>query len=349
MKTQLNLNELAAEITRRQDAKKDYVLNTKALSMLDTGALVLSGAEQLEYKANEVAHGQIAERLGIPAKYYGKMRAEQPELLARNVNTWLQANPKDVLLRTLDGQARALLSNRYQRIENEEIAEIILPILAEQPDMQIVSAAITDTRMHIKAIFPRIEGEVARGDVVQAGVAISNSEVGYGAVKIEPLIYRLVCTNGMIMADAKYTARHVGGAMDVIDGVYTVLSDEALQADDRAKLLKVRDVVRASADAARFAQYVTDMQGATQEKLQGDPAEAIKVLAQKIQLSKEEAGGVLRHLIEGGDISRYGVLNAVTRQSQDVADYDRATTLEAAGAQILYMPRKEWLQVAQAA
>lgn len=37
--------------------------------------------------------------------------------------------------------------------------------------------------------------EVRKGDIVQAGVMISNSEVGLGAVSIQPLVYRLVCTN----------------------------------------------------------------------------------------------------------------------------------------------------------
>lgn len=173
--------------------------------------------------------------------------------------------------------------------------------------------------------------------------------MGYGAVKVEPLVYRLVCLNGMIMPDSKYSARHVGGAHDIIEGVYSVLSDEALQADDRAKLLKVRDVVRATTDEARFGQYVEHMRAATGDKLSGDPAKAVEVLAKKLDLRDSERGGVLRHLIEGGDISRYGMLNAVTRYSQDVDSYDRATELEAAGAQVLYMPTREWQQVATAA
>ena len=35
------------------------------------------------------------------------------------------------MVRTLDGEARALLSDRYHRIDNEEIAEMVLPVLME--------------------------------------------------------------------------------------------------------------------------------------------------------------------------------------------------------------------------
>ena len=40
---------------------------------------------------------------------------------------------------------------------------------------------------------------------------------------------------------------------------------------------------------------------------------------------------MLRDLIEGGDLSGFGLVNAVTHYSQQVDDYDRATDLEAIG------------------
>ena len=55
----------------------------------------------------EIAHRQIGSALGIPAKYYDKMRAENPELLAQNVNSWFTMTPQKRMVRTLDGNARA--------------------------------------------------------------------------------------------------------------------------------------------------------------------------------------------------------------------------------------------------
>lgn len=62
------------------------------------------------------AHGQIAQRLDIPAKYYNRMRSEAPALLAANVNNWFQEQPERRMIRTLDGKARAFLSDRYRRV-----------------------------------------------------------------------------------------------------------------------------------------------------------------------------------------------------------------------------------------
>ena len=50
----------------------------------------------------------------------------------------------------------------------------------------------------------------------------------------------------------------------------------------------------------------------------------------------------MQHLIEGRDLTLYGLANAVTRYSQDVESYDRATDLESIGYNILSMPAKRW-------
>ena len=144
----------------------------------------------------EIAHRQIGSALGIPAKYYDKMRAENPELLAQNVNSWFTMTPQKRMVRTLDGNARAFLSERYRRIDNAEIAEAVLPILAEMPDVRIESCEITESKMYLKAVNPRLTAEVVPGDIVQSGILITNSEVGMGSMSIQPLVYRLVCTNG---------------------------------------------------------------------------------------------------------------------------------------------------------
>jgi hypothetical protein len=355
MKQALALPALAAELTRQRDAKRDFIVQSPVLRMVETGdalQLPIAGADAIADRAfgiRDHAHGQIASRLNIPKRYYDRMRQDAPDLLAANVNRWFGESDERRMVRTLDGATRAILSDRYQRIENEEIAEVALPVLADQPDMRVESAAVTETRLYIKALFPRIEGEVRKGDVVQAGVVISNSEVGAGAVTVTPLIFRLVCLNGMIREDGRLRGFHIGAKAIEGESVYELLTDETRQADDRAILLKVRDVIKAAAQPEFFARALERMRESTTEKLTGDPAKAVEVLATKAGLSEGERGGVLRHLIEGGDISRWGVLNAVTRASQDVASYDRATELEALGGKILDLPRSEWREIAEAA
>jgi hypothetical protein len=113
------------------------------------------------------------------------------------------------------------------------IAEQVLPILLDK-EYDIKSCAITDTKMYIKASLPSLQREVNKGDVVESGVIISNSEVGHGAVNVSPFIHRLVCMNGMVVNDSRLQSRHLTSSQATIDGVYEVLSDEAKELDSQA-------------------------------------------------------------------------------------------------------------------
>ena len=183
----------------------------------------------------------------------------------------------------------------------------------------------------------RTKGEPGTGDVVQAGFVISNSEVGLGSVKVEPLIYRLVCKNGMISKDFSQRKYHVGRQVDG-DAAYELYSDETLQADDKAFFMKVQDTVKVAADKSKFMLTVGKMRESLGIRLEGNPVEEVELLADRFQLTQNERGDILRQLFMGGDNSRYGLLNAVTAASQLSASYERATELERIGGEILSLP-----------
>jgi len=349
MKTGKTLVEMAQELQRQSEAKKDYIADTRVLEMSPAGELALENGSRHdhEFPVTDHAHSQIAQRLDIPAKYYNRMRSEAPELLAANVNEWFHSQPERRMIRTLDGKARAFLSDRYRRLDNYDLAEAVLPVLGEMGEgVQIISSELTEKRMYIKAINRRLELEVKRGDVVQAGICITNSEIGLGSLRVEPLIYRLVCLNGMISQDFSTKKYHVGRAAE--DGAYELYSDDTLKADDRAFFLKVQDTVRAAVDMFKFSTIVDRMKEATEQKIEGNPVEAVEVLSENFGYSNEEKTGILTHLIQGGDLTAYGMLNAITRTSQDLEDYDRATELERDGSKILSLPSSTWKTIAMA-
>ena len=83
-------------------------------------------------------------------------------------------------------------------------------------------------------------------------------------------------------------------------------------------------------------------------KLEGDVTKAVEALSNRLSLTQDEQSSVLRHLIEGGDLSQYGLINAVTRTAEDAKSYDRATELEMAGATVLDLKPTEWRDLALA-
>ena len=344
MKSGISLVDMAKEIQRQADLKADYMLDTRSLrlepfdSKLYLNAYDQSGVPALEpLEVNSIAHRQIGTHLKIPAAYYDKMLEEYPQLLAQNVNAWFQREPSVRMIRTIEGTARAFLSNRYRRIDNLDIASIVLPVLQDMEGMHFESCQLTESRMYIKVVNPRLQADVVPGDVVQAGVIISNSETGLGSVTIQPLIYRLVCSNGMVINDAKTRRNHVGRAA-TSDEDFSIYSNETLLADDHAFVLKIKDTVRAAISEARFAQAVSRMRESTEAMLDTKQLPAIvKLASSSFGITEDESNGVLEHLITGGDFSLYGLANAVTRFSQDVESYDRATKLEEIGYSVMTM------------
>lgn len=356
MKPGLTREQLAAELIRQNSAKADYMVSTSNIKMEPCGANLFLRMVDVEendrvepFEVGEIAHRQIGAYLGIHSKYYTKMLEQAPDLLSYNANHWFNKEPEQRMVRTLDGVARAFLSNRYRRIDNYEIASAILPVIGEMPDARFESCQITENRMYIKIVNPRLVTEVAPGDIVQAGLVITNSETGQGAFSVQPLIYRLVCSNGMTVNDAAIRRNHVGRITSAEEN-FLLYRDETIAADDHAFLMKVQDTVRSAVDEVRFHQVIDMMRDAKDARMNtADVPGVVKLTAKSFSITEGESGGVLQHLVEGNDLTLYGLSNAVTRYSQDVPSYDRASELEAIGYNVLSMGRSQWNRLNQAA
>lgn len=351
MKTGRSLQEVMLELDRQNKAKKDYIGSAQALRLYEDGQTFEIGSmgKARQFGTTRLFHRQVASALGIPAKYYDLMRSRKPELLAQNVNAWFGDRENSYMIRTMDygagRMARALLSDRYRRIDNMEIASAVLPLFAGSDQYEVVSSEVTENRLYLKIVNHRLEIAVVPGDIVQAGVMISNSEVGLGSVSVQPLVYRLVCTNGMVVNDMGERKNHVGRAAKAVDDSFHIYSDETMEAEDKAFLLKLRDVTLAAIEESRFAQVIGRLKEAAGIPITGKVTEVVELTARTYGINSDEQDSVLQHLIAGGDLSQYGLSNAITRASQDVESYDRATTLEGIGWQVAAMPTAQWKEL----
>ncbi len=343
MKQGRTLEQLGEELQRQRNARQDFIADTRSLVMHTTpeqSNLQMSVGNRLEeFTVGLIAHQQIASRLGIPYRYYQKMQEEQPALLDENVNAWLNHTPERRMVRVLDGTVRAFLSDRYRRLDNLELCAAVLPVIKDMKGANIESCEVTDSHLYLKVINKRMKEEVAVGDAVQAGFVVSNSEVGLGSLRVEPLVFRLVCKNGLICKDLAQKKYHVGRQIgDSEDAAYEIYSDETLRQDDRAFFMKVQDTVKCAADEAKFHFTVERMRATMSIPLEHEPIKEVELLADKFQLTQAERGDVLRQLFMGQDNSRYGLMNAITAASKICKDYERATALERIGGEILALP-----------
>ncbi|MCC7334678.1 MAG: DUF932 domain-containing protein [Pirellulaceae bacterium] len=354
MKTGREMENILGELLRQSEAKRDFLTPANQLRFSaqgDAPTLTLElGSDSEEFTLLPSGHQQLAERLEIPKPYYDRMRQEAPNLLEENIATWLIRSEKQFLVRTLDNRARAILSDRYRVLDNDELANVALPILMDH-GFQVISAEITPRKFYLKAVTPKIQAEVTPGDVVQAGIVLSNSEIGLGTLKIEPLLYFLVCSNGTIVPDASLRRQHVGRHIGELENAQAYYSEDTQRADDHAFWLKVRDMLRATLKQPRFDAYLNRLQDAAAEPIKADPFKVVEVTTKRFRLNELESNTVLKNLLAGhngkAELSRYGLMQAITRSSQEHEDYDRATELEQLGGQILTLSNANWKQISE--
>jgi hypothetical protein len=360
MKTGRTLQQLAAEVERQRETRRDFVAPTDVMTIQPIeGDVMLALPGHDAFDINALGHRQIGQHAGVPAAYYDRMRTAAPGLLATNLNHWLTAEPSKRMIRTLDGHVRAFLSENYRPLDNYDLLEAVLPVLA-RPGLVIMSCEVTETRLYIKVVDERLVRDVPTGrrmgdgthtifDTCSPVAIISNSEVGHGSLKIESGVYTKACTNLAMFSDRALRKYHVGGKQDAIgEGFERFLTDETKQARDLAVWMQVRDVLAGAFDEAKFEALIKVFAGSVEDKIEGDPIKVIDLTTKRFGLTEGERGGVLKHLIEGGDLTRYGLHAAITRSAQDHADYDRATEIERIGGQVIELGRSEWKALAPA-
>lgn len=355
-----NLVSMASELQRRMEAKKDFVAPTPKIEV--TQAVPMDMAITNEGAPHHLKLGdqyltmtdhfrrQISSTYKIPADYAERIRTAHPRLYSQTLNTFFQQEPSNRMIRTLDGKARAFLSDRFRPLDNHDLMEAILPAIMQHESIQIPSIDISDNKFYLKAVFPRIQTEIRKGDVVQIGLVISNSEVGDGALSVSPLVYRLVCLNGMIAADYAHRRSHIGRRNEADENIQQFLTDQTRRLDDAAFFAKTRDMVNGVLSNLTLEKIASKMREATEQKIAtANLNEIVEVTGEKFGYNENTKAGILDHLIKGNDFTRYGLMNAVTRQSQDEADYQLATQLEADGGKIIELARNDWKEIAEAA
>ncbi len=341
---------------------KDYIVPTEKLSaevINDKLTLTFTNGEKNNVDLNEWSASQLASYTDIPKAYFDRIRLEKPELAAENINHGLtrivekskfEGKTESRMLRLVDGKVRGLLSSRYRVLDSYDMLETILPI-AQEKGLRVISSEITDKRLFIKLLSDKITGEVTKGDLVQYGLTISTSDVGAGSVRVEPLVYRLVCKNGHISNTAvrKY---HVGknqGELDVME----ILSDRTKEVTDAAFWMQVKDIVLASLNPDNFNREVDRLRIAAGLKITNfDLPEVVELTMKATGLTGEnKKNSILAALAsgnEGAGLTQWGLINSFTRaaQSEDI-DYEQSIEMERAAGQILELKPKDWARIAE--
>jgi len=366
VKQGLSLTQFAQTIQERDQAKADYLAPVPLIDVSTNGhtSLVLrdiedaGGNELAPLEIGSTAHGQLANYLGVPKAFYDNLQGNASTLRDPNdperalydtlINGLLRSHADDArLVRTLNGRARAWLSDRYRQMDNLEILTRLLPVIQQLPavNWDQSSLQVTEDRMYLQLVDtskPKVikSGHTRVDDVLQRGVVITNSEVGLGSFVVQPLVFRQVCSNGLVITEYAQRRFHVGGRNSGDAGI--VWQSDTQKARNETTILEMRDLMTMAMSDEFLNKIAARAQDAADLPIKGNQLEpAVKNVTERFRLNGDERDAMFNHLVEGGDLSLWGLVNSITRAAQDVESYDRSVELQAIGGNILALPKHD--------
>jgi len=350
------LVELARELERQKQSKKDFIVPSEQIrTMYDIGKKTIrlslptanNDPHDVElFGITDTCHDQLAQKTKIPTQFYRRLKEDHPELLVRNINELIQEKDKR-LVRVLDGNVRALLSDRYRIIDNYDVlfnAMDQFKTLNTENDARIFvkRADLSETRLYVKAISDRLKDTIFTnkekpevGDMVEGGIIIMNSEVGAGAYKVMPFMNVLKCQNGMI-SEESFTKVHLGRSKSIgqIDW-----SDETLSLEDAALWSKISDMIKGTFDPEIFMKWVDRINDKASTVIE-KPILAVNNVVKNYDLPKSKAEELLSQFSQEG-FTQWGLCNAVTAVAKNETNYDRQIELEKLGTRLMEVEVEE--------
>lgn len=321
----MKLESLIRELERQKPLKWDKKLRSSEIEMgLDESLPFLHIQGKKAVLITKSCHYQIAEKLEIPLKYYHKMEEETPELLTENVNTWLRRNNKDVFLRGLDESARAFLSDRYRVIDHLDVLMCALNEL-QAHDAEIEDCFLSETELNIKVKSQTLRDFVRhKDDLIMGGIFITNSETGHKALRVEPRMFRVKCSNGMIVEELVTREIHIGNGDEI--------SDEIVYLSLRRSIRELFN---------RFGEIVLLLRESTEAKIR-NPQKVIQNVVDQYKLSETQKANILMAFGAEPEFDQYGIANAVTQAAQKEETWEKSVELEKLGGKLVALPMEEF-------
>lgn len=364
------IERIALETQRRTQARKgnDFVVARQNLGVtLDEQsrvALTIKNGVERTIPLSKEALAQVAESVRVPASYLARLvTAGHADLAAANLSELLVREPeteggkqKRHLVRSLDSEVDAFLSDSYRAIPNDAVLAVALEEF-ERAGAQVWDLRLTKTDFHVLAVAPHISGKVttdrkftgmsrwegAAGDVLNAGLRATNSETGHRRFTLASAILRRVCQNFNIWADV-IAKTHLGKRHEEGEHDFTSLETKSLE--DQALVSGLRDAIRATFDPKRFQAVLDRVNETTTRELGEEPTRVVDAAVRLHGLDEKRREGIIERLLRSGDKSQYGLVQAITatvnpENAKDADDVTR-TAFEEAGGKILHLSARGW-------
>lgn len=271
---------------------QDYIVKSSSVTFApDDNRLLMSfmrDGEPCDLRLHRHALQQAAGRVDLPWSYLGDLVAPGApawalDLAAHNLNAlYAQRTAPGTrsLARSVAGEVRGWLSDRYRRLDSRPITDAFCAACATTGALPI-EGYVTDTKIALKAVLPTVYEPVPY-EVMAFGAMLENSDFGNGALGLRIFCVRLWCTNYAI-GDFGVREIHLGGKL--ADDVEW--SDKTYALDTARTVSQIGDVVRGHLGPAAIDKFMATIKQAHEEKV--DPKDAVALLRKSLSKGETEA------------------------------------------------------------
>jgi hypothetical protein len=289
-------DEMLEEVHGRAERNlPDRVVPTASFKMTPEGHLSLDG---VRYRLNSWTERQLGSLLGVRWKtwFSGSITGDER---ADEINRRLSRMTGKTKLRAMvdltpeaDGVARAFLSESFTPIDDVRVFDAMSKTLASMlASFRFTRFEATDSTTHYTAVH--VDARNIGGDELHPGWHFRNSEVGGGAVSVDDLWYRVICTNGLLLEV---------GAKRLLYRTHRPMEDDLLAA---ALVLAMTRLPDRWNEAERLFERA-------QKAAVSNPDEEVEEALDAPEIPRKLVEEAQRVSLSAGDRTRYGVVQAIT-------------------------------------
>lgn len=319
-----------------RDVPKDQIASARAVQFEAGGTTVVFRAKLGHdvYSISDHALQQAAERAGAPGSYVRELAREtdqdwKRELAAEILNRSFQHSEGRLLARSVGGQLRGVLSDRFRRLDSRPLVDALVAE-AQAVGAVPIDGTATETRVALKVVLPGIV-EPIPGEYLALGIEWSNSDFGNGSHGIRAFAIRVVCLNGMTRENLLKQI-HLGGRLhEQIE-----YSDRTHRLDTAASVSALRDVVRGALGPKGVEEMTNAIRAASQRAYSGKQlGNAVRALAkadQKAVVDAFESQDVIN--LPAGDTA-WRASNAISWVARHCEDAEKRLEMERLAGQVV--------------
>src|ERR1700677_1637004 len=257
------LEQLIARGRTKAGEVIDHVMNNQPADHLQPGGNLAFDAEEdrgvqiayadplagkIQQRLHRHAVLQMAQTADLPIKFIDSLQTtpEQwaKELLAHNLST-IFANrlaKNRYLLRSIQGEVRGFLSDRYRRLDSRPIIEAFASAVQQKGALPY-DGYVTDTKIALQTLMPEVY-EPIPGEMVAYGLSLENSDFGNGALSVWAYLLRIWSSN-LAITQEEMRQVHLGRRLD--DSM--LYSERTYHLDAETTVSALRDVIATQLNA----------------------------------------------------------------------------------------------------